>query len=239
MWDDRKITAGLNWDSTIKEKVRNCDLFIALTSANFNASGYIEGVEMSAAWKRHNQGGCRIVPVMWRAWRPPAGLRSLQFLPSLDRDVVNSLNKDEELKTLTVNIEKLVNEMAVGGWKPSAPTVDRLFAELPYLCNWTKPITDLQDLRNGAHGIRRPRVLALIGTEDDCADAFLRRAHRAGLRRALDLDPSVPVHDIQIMDWPHDSGSVRDCLNYVLESHPDTPVEQKLRPRFDDHKDRC
>src|SRR5437016_5475997 len=59
VWTDREITAGLDWDSEIKTGLNECALFIALTSASFNASGYIRGIEMQTAWTRHNTGECR------------------------------------------------------------------------------------------------------------------------------------------------------------------------------------
>src|SRR5216683_2671990 len=58
--DDRDISAGLNWDQEIKKELSECAVFLALTSASFNASGYIRGVEMRTAWERHEAGQCRI-----------------------------------------------------------------------------------------------------------------------------------------------------------------------------------
>src|SRR5690349_5773446 len=95
LWDDRIISAGQDWDLEIKSKLNDCHLFIALTSASFNASGYIRGIEMATAWQRHTAGLCRIIPIMWRQWRPPERLRSLQFIPGLDSDVTSAKNRDD------------------------------------------------------------------------------------------------------------------------------------------------
>src|SRR5690242_5351314 len=63
LWDDRIISGGQDWDREIKSKLNDCHLFIPLTSASFNASGYIRGIEMATAWQRHTAGLCRIVPI--------------------------------------------------------------------------------------------------------------------------------------------------------------------------------
>src|SRR5580658_5709811 len=136
VWSDREIKPGLKWDLEIKKSLHECDLFIALTSADFNASGYIRGIEMQTAWERYASGQCRIVPIMWRQWRPPERLRALQFLPSLDRAVADERKKDDVLYQIVVKIEEVVKEMTEGRWAPNTPVLEALPADLPYLCNW-------------------------------------------------------------------------------------------------------
>jgi len=56
VWADRdNISAGRDWDREIKKGLNDCDILLALTSASFNASGYIRGVEMQTAWDRHHR----------------------------------------------------------------------------------------------------------------------------------------------------------------------------------------
>jgi hypothetical protein len=224
---DRNITAGLDWDREIKAGLNECQLFLALTSASFNASGYIRGIEMRTAWDRYLSGQCRIVPIMWRQWRPPERLRALQFLPGLDHDVANAKNRDDVLYHLTVQIEAVVKEMTEGRWTPNRRALEPLPTELPYLCDWMKPIVKLSSLREPPGSPRRPGVLILIGTPDDCADAFLDRTHRADLPRALDLE-GLPVHDVRLMDWPADPGFASGFLHIALEAQPEWAIERKL-----------
>src|SRR5258708_5336963 len=93
VWTDREITAGQYWDREIKTGLNECDLFIALTSSSFNASGYIRGIEMQKAWERYTGGQCRIIPIMWSKWRPTEQFSALQFLPGLDHDVASAKNR--------------------------------------------------------------------------------------------------------------------------------------------------
>ena len=173
VWSDRDVSAGLKWEREIEKRLYECDLFLALTSADFNASDYISGIEMQAAWDRYDNGHCRIVPIMWRQWRPPDRLRALQFLPSLDRAVADARKKDDVLFQIVVKIEGLVKEMTEGRWTPDRPSLEALPSELAYQCDWMSPINKLGSLRPSAVGARQPGVLILTGTLDDCAEAFL------------------------------------------------------------------
>jgi hypothetical protein len=185
VWSDRDVSAGLKWEREIEKRLYECDLFLALTSADFNASDYISGIEMQAAWDRYDNGHCRIVPIMWRQWRPPDRLRALQFLPSLDRAVADARKKDDVLFQIVVKIEGLVKEMTEGRWTPDRPSLEALPSELAYQCDWMSPINKLGSLRPSAVGARQPGVLILTGTLDDCAEAFLARIHRNHLPLAL------------------------------------------------------
>ena len=78
-WHDGKISAGMNWDQTIRRELERAHLFIALTSAEFNASRYIEGVEMKRAEERHKAGTCRLVPILLRNWKSPSASISINF----------------------------------------------------------------------------------------------------------------------------------------------------------------
>jgi hypothetical protein len=227
VWSDRDITAGLDWDREINKGLTECDLFIALTSPSFNASSYIHGVEMRTAWDRYAGGLCRIIPIMWRKSRPPDRLRALQFLPGLDHDVASATNWNDILCDIIEQIERVVKEMTEGRWTPHKPVLKPLPAELPYLCDWMEPIAKLDSLRVPAGSARRPGVLILIGTPDDCPEAFLNRTHRAHLPRALDLQ-GLPVHDVRIMDWPTDPDFASGILHLALEAQPEWEIEKKL-----------
>lgn len=225
VWADRdNISAGRDWDREIKNSLNDCHIFLALTSASFNASGYIRGVEMQTAWDRHNAGQCRIVPIMWRQWRPPERLRALQFLPGLERDVANAANRDDILYQLAVELERVAEEMSNGRWLPRRRALEPLPAELPYLCDWNAPIMRLNSLRKPTG---RPAVLILIGTPEDCANAFLDRTYRADLPRALDVQ-ALPLHDMRLMDWPGDPEFVSGFLHQALEAEPEWEIEKKL-----------
>ncbi len=225
VWADRDISAGRDWDREIKKSLNECHIFLALTSASFNASGYIRGVEMQTAWERHKAGECRIVPVMWRQWRPPEQLRTLQFLlDDLRQDVANAAKRDDVLYQLIVRLEGVAKEMSKGSWVPRGRVLEPLPVELPYLCDWTAPILRLGSLRKPTG---RPAVLILIGTPEDCLNAFLDRTHRGDLPRALDLQ-TLPLHDMRLMDWPSDPEFVSGFVHQALEAEPEWEIENKL-----------
>jgi hypothetical protein len=227
VWADRDISAGADWDQVIQARLRECDIFLALTSASFNSSNYITGIEVKTAFERQQQGVCRVLGIMWRSWRPPEKWRKAQFLTDLDTDVVNAKNPDEVMKRLIGAVEDVVDEMSEGRWEPDSATADRLPNELAYLCDWTMPIQQLSGLQLPAKSVRRPAVLVLIGTNDDCADGFLQRTLRANLPQALNVD-GIPVHDIRPLDWPPDPDSASGFVHLALEARRDLDIEKKL-----------
>jgi hypothetical protein len=225
-WDDRQITAGLSWDREIKEKLRSCDLFLALTSSAFNASDYIEGIEMRTAMERHEAGLCRIVPVMWRDWRPPKTFDALQF-PNRNSPVADAEKKDAALRALAGHIELIVKEMTEGRWRPRQTALSPIPPSLAYICDWDVPIQKLRALRQAAGPERRPCVLVLVSTMNDCADEFLRRTHRAEL--PVELDFEAPVHDMRPLDWPQSPDLASGSLHRSLEAQAEWKIERKLR----------
>jgi hypothetical protein len=228
LWSDRDIAAGMDWNQEINQKVNECQLFLALTSPSFNDSPYIEGVEMKTAMQRHSAGECRIIPIMWRQWRPPRNISALQFLTPPGMKAVASADKrDDVLCQVVVQIEGEVKRMTQGQWTPQR-ILEPLPQELPYLCDWMKPVNRLSMLRPPEGAARRPGVLILIATLDDCADRFLDRIHRTTLPPALDIE-GQPVHDFRLMDWPGDPDSVPNYVHLALEAQQSWKIEQKLR----------
>lgn len=58
-WYDGKILAGQSWDDTLKKKLRESDIVLALLSKNFMASQYIWETELPIA----NKAGAVIIPI--------------------------------------------------------------------------------------------------------------------------------------------------------------------------------
>ena len=117
--------------------------------------------------------------------------------------------------------------MTEGRWQANRRALEPLPLELPYLCDWTTPIVRLDSLRIPAGSARRPGLLILIGTLDDCADAFVDRARRADLPRTLDAE-GLPVHDPRFMDWPGDPEFASSFLHRALDARPEWEMEKKL-----------
>src|SRR4051812_33804245 len=52
LWVDRKMMGGADWDPEIDQKLRACDIFILLVSANSMASDYIVDKEIAIIRER-------------------------------------------------------------------------------------------------------------------------------------------------------------------------------------------
>ena len=81
LWSDRQIGPGSEWEKRIAEELDTAHLFIALTSAAFGSSSYINSKELKRALERHEEGTCLLIPVRLRAWTVPEHLSRFQFLP--------------------------------------------------------------------------------------------------------------------------------------------------------------
>src|SRR5947209_1968404 len=56
LWIDRQMIGGADWDPEIDQKLRTCDIFILLVSANSLASNYIVDKEIAIIRKRQAKG---------------------------------------------------------------------------------------------------------------------------------------------------------------------------------------
>jgi hypothetical protein len=82
VWYDGCITAGENWDASIRRSLQEADVVLLLISAEFIASQYCYSVEMQAAIDRHKRREALVVPIIIRdsGWQElPIG--ELQALP--------------------------------------------------------------------------------------------------------------------------------------------------------------
>lgn len=65
-WNDRRIPAGDDIDSSISEALDRADLILILVSPEFLASRYCYDVEMKRALERQNRKEARLIPVILR-----------------------------------------------------------------------------------------------------------------------------------------------------------------------------
>lgn len=82
LFDDSAVQIGQEWDDTIKKKLAAAELIIFLVSADFEASLYINEVEVEAALQRHKAGKAYLLPVLVRSIDVNGSrLGPLQFWP--------------------------------------------------------------------------------------------------------------------------------------------------------------
>ncbi|MCL5742300.1 MAG: TIR domain-containing protein, partial [Acidobacteria bacterium] len=63
-WSDRCLVAGEEWDKTIRRELEEADVIVLLWSAQFEASDYIQGVEVKRAVERAKAGEAAVVSVI-------------------------------------------------------------------------------------------------------------------------------------------------------------------------------
>ena len=63
-WNDQQMKAGDRWDKAIREALERMDVFVALVSFEFLASGYIREVELMRALAREKDSQIEIVPIV-------------------------------------------------------------------------------------------------------------------------------------------------------------------------------
>lgn len=96
VWHDRMIGVGTNWAKEINNWIDKCDAFLAFVSADFLASDYCCGIELSRALERNKNGDLRIIPVVLRpcCWqKTPLG--TFKGLPIDGKPVTSWSNQDE------------------------------------------------------------------------------------------------------------------------------------------------
>src|SRR5688500_17695326 len=81
-WHDRKIAPGTDWNEEITSQLESADLVILLLSADFLASDYCFGVEITRALARLKAGEVRVAPIIVKPclWEESV-FSELQLLP--------------------------------------------------------------------------------------------------------------------------------------------------------------
>jgi hypothetical protein len=78
VWVDRHMPGGVDWDTEIEEKLRECDIFILLVSANSMASDYITDKEIAIIRERQaNNDDVHFYPLLLTP-TPDAGLEKVK-----------------------------------------------------------------------------------------------------------------------------------------------------------------
>ena len=108
-WHDRAIPAGSVWEQQIHEHLETADIILLLVSADFLASDYCWGKEVTRAMERHEAGAARVIPILLRAvdWTG-APFSTLQALPKDARPVTSWSNPDEAFADIARGIRQVV-----------------------------------------------------------------------------------------------------------------------------------
>lgn len=91
-WFDQKILHGGDIDTEISEHLEECQVFIAIVSADFLSSHYCYERELKRALERHEQGSMRVLPIIVQAcdWKA-SPLGRLKALPKDGKPVADKI----------------------------------------------------------------------------------------------------------------------------------------------------
>ncbi|HEX8922104.1 MAG TPA: toll/interleukin-1 receptor domain-containing protein, partial [Pyrinomonadaceae bacterium] len=94
-WQDRRIEAGDEWNTSIQDAMNDCDLALLMVSPDYLASRFIQEEEQPKLLQRRQEMRLRVVPIVVRPcpWRSEPVLKELQALPR-DGKAVITFSKD-------------------------------------------------------------------------------------------------------------------------------------------------
>jgi len=110
-WTDRKIIPGGEWSQEIDRRMSAADIILLLVSADFIASDYCWGKELSMALLRHQNGEATVIPIMLRPcdWHG-APFGKLQGLPKGMKPVTAWDDRDSAWTDVAIGIRGITRE---------------------------------------------------------------------------------------------------------------------------------
>jgi TIR domain len=89
-WQDRRIEAGGEWNTSIQDAMNDCDLALLLVSADYLASRFIQKEEQPKLLQRRQDMQLRVIPIIVRpcTWQSEPVLKDLQALPRDGKAVI-------------------------------------------------------------------------------------------------------------------------------------------------------
>ncbi len=115
-WYDRAIPAGAEWEDQIDLHLETADIILLLISADFIASDYCWGKELTRAMERHEANEARVIPIILREldWTGTPFSR-LQALPKDAKPVMSWLSIDAAFTDITKGIREVASTLAKRG----------------------------------------------------------------------------------------------------------------------------
>lgn len=125
-WHDRRLNAGDEFDSGIREQLEKADIILFLVSPEFLASDYCFDVELKRAIERHEAGEARVIPVILEPcdWLS-SPLGKLLAMPKDGKPVSKYTNANEAYLEVIHAIRAALQEMGIDR-KPDTEMVPEL-----------------------------------------------------------------------------------------------------------------
>ena len=136
-WHDRKIAGGKEWAKQIDDHLNSAQIILLLVSADFVASDYCYGVEVTRAMERHEKEGARVIPVILRPcdWST-APFGRLEGFPKDAKPITKWSNREEAFTNVALGIREVVAELQASNIKPvSTPVISTEAQRLPPIWN--------------------------------------------------------------------------------------------------------
>ncbi len=118
-WNNAEIAPGANWQDATRRYLQSADIILLLISPSFLSSDMIWNDELQPALKRHENGECRVIPVLVKpcVWQDMsfADMQMLPVSPESGRlqPVALWRNADEAYATIVQGIQRALSDMKI------------------------------------------------------------------------------------------------------------------------------
>ncbi len=112
VWNDRKISAGGEWEPEISQKLEEADIIFLLISIDFINSRYCYDIELERAIERHEERTATVIPVILRScmWQHTP-FSKLQAVPKDGKPVCSFIDRDEAFAEIAVSVKTVAEQV--------------------------------------------------------------------------------------------------------------------------------
>jgi small GTP-binding protein len=113
-WQDRRIEAGDEWNTSIQDAMNECDLALLLISPDYIASRFIREEEQPKLLQRREEMLARVIPIIVRpcTWQSEPVLKDLQALPKDGKPVITFSKDNGDRDQIWADIAAVIEERA-------------------------------------------------------------------------------------------------------------------------------
>jgi tetratricopeptide (TPR) repeat protein len=111
-WHDREIQPGQEWEQAIENSLNTAHLILLLIIPDFMNSEYCYGKEMQRALERHEEGTCKVIPIILRpTFLDAAPFHKLQMLPTDAQAITLWSNRDLAFHDVVKQINLVLKDL--------------------------------------------------------------------------------------------------------------------------------
>ena len=202
-WDDRRISAGLDWRPEIERAIDACDVALLLISSNFLTSAFIMGNEVPPLLQRRQAANVPVIPVILSPcqWQLHKWLSPIQARPK-DAAQLTGMSEhaaEQALSNLAGEIAQLVRQRPSSAQAPQPAAAQPQIAARPELPVRQPKLYGREPLLSQlAAALQRDEILALYGFRGNGKSALIRQLQKSAdgvPRNWLHLDAASEQDD--------------------------------------------